>query len=87
MINFIATPLTGPTPLLVKFTDTSMSRTILWDWRFGDGEFSKDRDPLHLYEAPGKYSVTLTVTNLNHSFTLTKHDYICVLTNMQSSLT
>jgi PKD repeat protein len=34
-----------------------------WDWRFGDGAASTDREPSHVYSGPGTYSVTLTVTD------------------------
>ncbi|WP_198295061.1 Ig-like domain-containing protein [endosymbiont of Ridgeia piscesae] len=32
-------------------------------WNFGDGNSSSDADPLHIFETPGLYSATLTVTD------------------------
>ncbi|WP_136467721.1 PKD domain-containing protein [Flagellimonas onchidii] len=44
--------------------------TIQWD--FGDGNSSSEEDPKHAYAAAGTYSVSLTVTSANDSFTETK---------------
>ena len=32
-------------------------------WDFGDGQTSSQRNPIHIYNQPGLYTVTLTVTN------------------------
>lgn len=32
-------------------------------WEFGDGHFSKEKNPTHIYESPGDYEVNLWVTN------------------------
>ncbi len=43
-----------------------------WLWSFGDGTFSTDPDPVHLYNQPGTYNVLLTVTDsLGCDFTVT----------------
>ncbi len=44
----------------VSFINLSSSGTWLWD--FGDGSTSDLKDPTHLYDAPGVYSVCLTVS-------------------------
>jgi len=36
---------------------------VTYEWDFGDGEFSTERDPLHEYTDWGVYDVTLTVTD------------------------
>lgn len=35
-----------------------------WNWSFGDGNFSTDPNPIHSYNQPGNYWVTLWVSNL-----------------------
>ena len=46
----------------VGFIDQSVfANEYLWD--FGDGGFSEEIAPVHLYESPGTYVVTLHVTN------------------------
>lgn len=32
-------------------------------WEFGDGKTGTERDPVHQYDTPGDYSVTLTITS------------------------
>jgi PKD repeat protein len=36
---------------------------VFWSWDFGDGGHSTDQFPVHVYKLPGKYTVTLTVTD------------------------
>jgi PKD repeat protein len=61
--NFSADPLRGPAPLLVRFTDLSTNGPASWEWDFGDGATSGERNPEHEFTAPGQYNVKLTVTN------------------------
>ena len=49
-----------------RFTDTSTDAdgsVTGWNWRFGDGSTSLERDPSHAYSEPGTYAVALTVTD------------------------
>jgi gliding motility-associated-like protein len=36
-----------------------------WSWDLGDGNISYAQDPIHVYNNPGAYNVTLTVTSNN----------------------
>lgn len=52
----------GCVPLHVHFTAaTAGSQARLWN--FGDGGTSKDENPYYVYDIPGKYPVTLTITD------------------------
>ena len=62
--KFTFTPKRGKAPLDVQFTDTSTGSMSAWDWDFGDGTTSTERNPRHTYLATGLKSVTLTVRGL-----------------------
>ncbi|WP_155396543.1 PKD domain-containing protein [Methanosarcina barkeri] len=89
--NFSANPTSGKTPLNVKFTDTSTGSPTSWFWNFGDGSKSYRQDPIHKYSKAGIYTVNLTVKNAKGRNTVTKTNYIKVITkpvaNFTSSVT
>jgi len=52
------------------FTDETTGNNLTsWSWDFGDGTTSIEQSPTHIFEAPGEYDVTLTVTNNTGCFT------------------
>lgn len=54
--------------LSYNFTDESTGAGIVhWFWDFGDGNHSYERNPTHLYEQPGIYDVSLTISTENLS--------------------
>jgi gliding motility-associated-like protein len=57
-------------PQYVQFTDNSLTGNVTdpinsWLWNFGDGSFSIQQNPNHLYTQAGTYTITLTVTTGN----------------------
>jgi hypothetical protein len=50
----------GVAPLEVRFGSSANGKT---QWDFGDGGSSDDREPVHIYQKPGLYSLALTVTD------------------------
>lgn len=46
----------------VNFIDASVGATS-WNWNFGDGTRDTVRNPIHIYPAPGPYTVTLAASN------------------------
>lgn len=79
--RFSASPTIGPAPLTVRFdnrSDAGYEPITGYRWDFGDGEQSTDRSPQHTYDAPGQYTVTLTVDSASGSDMLTAQDYIYV---------
>ena len=77
--NFTAKPTYGKAPLTVSFTDTSDASPIRWNWDFGDGTNSPEKNPVHVYQTPGKYNISIRAWNDLGSDTSTKYDYISVL--------
>lgn len=61
---------------LVHFQDLSIQTPQSWLWDFGDGNTSVLQNPWHQYDAPGVYTVTLTVTNTLGEDDITRTDYI-----------
>jgi PKD repeat protein len=56
----------GFAPLMVHLADLSTGNfpIVAWEWDFGDGiGKSTAQNPMYLYEDPGTYDVTLTVTD------------------------
>jgi gliding motility-associated-like protein len=55
-------------PYKYSFRDSSVG-AIFYNWDFGDGSSSTDRNPVHNFTSPGKYQVKLTVSdgNCTHS--------------------
>ena len=69
----------GSVPLTVQFNDTSSGNPIVWLWDFGDGEISTLKNPEHIYNAPGKYSVSLLVQNSKYCGSMTKSGVVTVI--------
>jgi PKD repeat protein len=78
--GFTATPLWGPAPLTVKFTDASTRVPTSWAWDFdNDGIVdSTKRNPTFTYTTLGSYAVKLTVTNASGTNALVKPLYVTV---------
>jgi PKD repeat protein/N-acetylneuraminic acid mutarotase len=51
--------------LMVQFTDETPGTTY-WNWSFGDGNSSTEKNPSHLYEQYSTYEVCLTAGNYDH---------------------
>lgn len=66
----------------VYFTDASQSNDsiVLYQWNFGDGTTSNDKNPVHQYPTNGKYYVCHTIKTTNNC-TNTKCDSVKVGTN------
>lgn len=77
--DFSGTPLSGPAPLTVAFTDATSGSPITWSWDFGNGDISGFQNPSSIYPTPGTYTVELTSGDGINTDTETKTDYITVL--------
>ena len=54
----------GSAPLSVQFSDLS-ENAVSFNWDFGDGANSTEKNPVHTYSTAGIYTFNLTVTNEN----------------------
>ena len=74
--DFTATPLSGPVPLSVRFTDMSKGNPATYEWNFGDGATSGEKNPIHVYTTPGKYTVKLNIARDSSTGQSERKDYI-----------
>ena len=67
----------------VQFTDLSTGNpdTYLWTFEGGSPASSTNQNPLVVYNVPGNYTVSLTVSNSGGNDTYTATDYITVFDN------
>lgn len=66
--------------MTVNFTDNSTFSPNVWNWTFQGGtpSTSTSQNQAVVYNTPGTYSVSLTVSNTNGGNTMTKTSYITV---------
>ena len=76
--DFYGNPVQGYAPLAIMFTDRSTNVPTYWAWNFGDGQTSNINNPVHTYQSPGMYSVSLTAGNGYGGNSITKTDYVAV---------
>jgi len=79
----------GAPPLIVRFEDESIpnkSPIRSWNWDFGDGTRSTDRNPQKTYTIPGQYTVRLSVASADGQTTLVRENYIRVVQNTSFSV-
>jgi PKD repeat protein len=78
-VNFTANVTHGTAPLNVLFTSNCTGNPTEFNWTFGDGIYSNHNlTAIHTYTQPGKYNVSLTVSNAAGNKTATKLGYISV---------
>jgi len=77
--DFNASPTSGYQPLEVQFTDLSLGNITTWQWAFGDGGVSALRNPSHTYTQNGRFTVSLTVSGPGGQNTITRAEYIAVV--------
>lgn len=53
-----------PVEFVAQATDPEPDgRVVSYAWEFGDGGEASGRTPMHTYETPGRYEVTVTLTD------------------------
>jgi len=77
---------TGFQDFAVAFADSSTGDIQSWDWNFGDGGSSTVQNPVHVYDSPGTYSVTLEVTSSCGTDGVTKSNLVVLSTPLYDTL-
>jgi len=79
-VGFSANVTAGLSPLAVQFNESVNGSVQYYYWQFGDGGTSFDRNPVHLYDTAGKYTVSLYAIGPNGTEVKTVDDCINVTT-------
>lgn len=61
--DFSANVISGCSPLTTQFQDKSTGSNLRYLWTFGNGNVSTKQNPQAIYYQPGKYPVSLEVTD------------------------
>lgn len=83
LADFRAYPRRGPAPLRVLFEDNTLGQATEWEWDFGDGlsgteNISRERNTVHEYRRPGRYTVRLRVRGPGGEDEMIRQGYIAV---------
>ena len=81
-LNFTGTPTSGTAPLTVQFTDNRTGSPTIWNWSFGDGNYSSLQSPSHTYAFAGAFTVSINATNSAGSDLSTRTNYINVTSSI-----
>src|SRR4051812_49113079 len=76
--DFTATPLSGCSPVVVRFTDLSTGNPTQWKWDLGNGTISFLQNPSVTYFNPGQYTIKLVIRNASGRDSITRQQYITV---------
>src|SRR5678815_3740920 len=76
--DFIASPTTGCSPLIVHFTDQTVGNPTFWKWDLGNGTISFLQNPSASYFNPGQYTIKLLVKNASNADSVIKTQYVTV---------
>lgn len=76
--NFVADPRIVCPMDEVSYTDLSTGRIDSWDWAFGDGGKSSEKDPKYRYNDTGSMTVTLIIGSRGCKDTISFDKYIYV---------
>ncbi len=78
--DFTSNRTTGCSPLIVQFTDlsTGPNPILTWNWNFGNGNVSTQKNPGAIYINPGVYNVRLIVFDGISRDTIIRTSYITV---------
>ena len=87
--DFDADDTNGCAPFTVHYSDESENGPTSWSWTFQGGTpaTSTQQNPTVVYNNPGTFDVSLTVSNAQGSNTLNRNDYITVGVFREATLT
>ena len=86
--DFTSDVVSGCSPVTISFRNLSTGNNLRYLWSFGNGNVSTKENPQAIYYSPGKYTVSLTITDPNgNKSSEEKVDHIVVFKNPQANFT
>ena len=76
VVDFTSDKTYGMAPLTVHFINKSVGHIVTYKWDFGDGTFSTDKDPVHVFNTQRSYTIKLLVNDGINDSSITKLHYI-----------
>ena len=70
----------------MQFTDTSIGNVTAWQWDFGDGQGSFERNPFHAYLVAGVYTVRFRVWSAGGGNVMVRRNLIHVTNPLRRAL-
>lgn len=83
-VQFTADTTFGWAPFEVNFEGFSDLEVDSWNWDFGDGEYSSEQSPTHIYLTPGTFDVRLDIVTGGENRFFARSDFIIVLADTLS---
>ncbi len=65
----------GTAPFRVQFTDRSRGEPVQWNWDFGDGGYSHEKDPVYTFNEKGRYKGSIDREELRGGGHRNQDDY------------
>ena len=69
----------GWSPITISFEGSTGIDVDSWKWYFGDGDSAMVQSPVHIYQNPGVYDVTMQTNSGGEIREVTKPDYVVVV--------
>ncbi|TAL69819.1 MAG: PKD domain-containing protein [Bacteroidetes bacterium] len=66
----------GFSPMTTQFSNKSIGNIKYYKWYFSDGDSSEEKEPLRTFTKPGKYDITLIVSDGMFNDTCIKREFI-----------
>ena len=76
ILDFVANPTETCVEEDVTFTNNSSDNVQIWEWDFGDGGSSNEKEPQHEYQDTGRFDVMLIGIDNNCRDTLIFEEYV-----------
>jgi PKD repeat protein len=81
--SFTSNVTCGNIPFTVQFNDTSSGTPTIWNWSFGDGNYSVLQNPVFEYNLSGLYTINFSANNGNADW-MNRSEYIRAVPNWAS---